>query len=61
MSVQDFCIIEENVNSYFCKAVSFVGPVPPEFEILYFIFCLVLILATVFFVFALINLFRFKK
>lgn len=61
MSVQDFCSLEANLNSYFCKAVDFVGPVPQQFEILYFIACLVLILTVIFFVFALINLFRFKR
>lgn len=61
MSINDFCSLEENVTSYFCKAVSFVGPVPSQFEILYLIGALLLIVTVIFFVFALINLFRGRR
>lgn len=34
---QEFCSLAENAGSYYCKAVEILGPVPPEFEIVYFI------------------------
>lgn len=40
---QEFCSLAENVGSYYCKAVEILGPVPVEFEIVYFIGFLALI------------------
>jgi len=34
---QDFCSLTENVDSYYCQAVELLGPVPPQFEIVYFV------------------------
>lgn len=34
---QEFCSLSENIGSYYCKAVELLGPVPAEFEIVYFI------------------------
>lgn len=34
---QEFCSLAENAGSYYCKAVELLGPVPAEFEIIYFI------------------------
>lgn len=33
----EFCSLVENTGSYYCKAVEIIGPVPPQFEIIYFI------------------------
>lgn len=40
---QEFCSLPENIGSYYCKAVELLGPVPGEFEILYFIGFLIII------------------
>lgn len=34
---QEFCSLAENASSYYCQAVELLGPVPPQFEIVYFI------------------------
>lgn len=34
---QEFCSVAENASSYYCKAVEILGPVPVEFEMVYFI------------------------
>lgn len=34
---QEFCSLAENAGSYYCQAVELLGPVPAEFEIIYFI------------------------
>lgn len=34
---QEFCNLAENASSYYCKAIELLGPVPQEFEIIYFI------------------------
>lgn len=34
---QEFCSVVENAGSYYCKAVEILGPVPAQFEIVYFI------------------------
>lgn len=40
---QEFCSLAENASSYYCKAVEILGPVPSQFEIVYFIGFLIII------------------
>lgn len=35
MSASEFCLIESNINSYFCKAYEVIGPLPPQFDFVY--------------------------
>lgn len=34
---QEFCSLTENESSYYCKAVELLGPVPKQYDIVYFI------------------------
>lgn len=34
---QEFCSLTGNANSYYCKAVELLGPVPAQYDIVYFI------------------------